>query len=101
MNPYFIESGIYTPITNYLNHKNYFDQKKLKEIIVRKLNNPKNEKDNSNSIEAFVINNLNHYRNQSNNFNESEISNFSLKNHMSIFQGITMIQIFKTEFFLF
>jgi len=90
INPSAIESGICTPITNYLNQKN-FDQKKLNEMIVPKLNNLKREKDNSNSNEGFANRNIYHNRNQSNNFNISEISNFSLKNNSSIFQGKIII----------
>lgn len=84
MNPSAIESGICTPITNYLNQKN-FDQKKLNEMIVPKLNNLQREKDISNK--GLANRNMTHNRNQSNNFNISEISNFSLKNNTSIFQG--------------
>lgn len=97
MNPSAIESGICTPITNYLNQKN-FDQKKLNEMIVPKLNIIKREKDNLNSNEGFAKRNLYHNRNQSNNFNISEISNFSLKNNTSIFQGKFNIESFNNKF---
>lgn len=87
MNPSSVQSGICTPITNYLNKKN-FDQNQLNALLVPKLNNLKKEKDTSNE------NNIHkdHNRNGSdNNFNISEISNFSLKNNTSIFQSNIII----------
>lgn len=83
MNPSVIESGICTPITNYLNQKN-FDQKQLNEMLVPKLNNLKREKE---SFNENINRNVYHNRNKSNNINISETSNFSLKNNSSIFQS--------------
>ena len=83
INPSAIQSGICTPITNYLNKKN-FDHRKLNEMVGPKLNCLQRENEYySNEIQNTNIN----QNNSDNNFNMSGISNFSLKNNTSFLQS--------------
>jgi len=88
MNPSVIESGICTPITNYLNQKNP-DRNLINDFVIPKLNNLKRDKEYSNEGVAYKNSNN---PNSSNNMNTSGISNFSLKDNSSIFQSMSIIR---------